>query len=97
MIFFFQERNGDFLAIDTSTNHYYLDHFGHDHFEGRATAIPGLVGSVCTSGFPGISSRRSASGWQGRKFLWTGARPSGCKGLPASGFLNGFRPGVQER
>ena len=47
MIFFFQERNGDFLAIDTSTNRYYLD---HDHFEGRATAIEGLVGSVCTTG-----------------------------------------------
>ena len=50
MILFFQERNGDFLAINSSTNHYYLDHFGHDHFEGRATAIEGLVGSVCTTG-----------------------------------------------
>ncbi len=45
MIAFFQESNGDFLAIDTSTNRYYLD-----HFEGRATAIAGLVGSVCTTG-----------------------------------------------
>ena len=50
MILFFQERNGDFLAIDTNTNHYYLDHFDQDHFEGRATAIAGLVGSVCTTG-----------------------------------------------
>ena len=50
MIFFFQERNGDFLAIDTSTNRSYLDHFGHDHFEGRATAMARLVGSVCTTG-----------------------------------------------
>ena len=50
MILFFQERDGDFLAIDTSTNRYYLDHFSHDHFEGRATAIAGLVGSVCTTG-----------------------------------------------
>ncbi len=45
MIVFFQERNGDFLAIDTRTNHYH-----RDHFEGRATAIAGLVGSVCTTG-----------------------------------------------
>ena len=50
MIFFFQERNGDFLAINSSTNRSYLDHFDHDHFEGRATAIAGLVGSVCTTG-----------------------------------------------
>ena len=50
MIFFFQECNGDFLAIDTSTNRSYLDHFGHDHFEGRATAIAGLIGSVATTG-----------------------------------------------
>jgi hypothetical protein len=50
MILFFRERNGDFLAIDTSTNRHYLDHFGQDHFEGRATAIAGLVGSVCTTG-----------------------------------------------
>jgi hypothetical protein len=50
MTAFFQESNGDFLAIDTSTNRYYLDHFGKDHFEGRATAIVGLVGSVCTTG-----------------------------------------------
>jgi hypothetical protein len=50
MIRFFREANGDFLAIDTNTNRYYLDHFGHDHFEGRATAIEGLVGSVCTTG-----------------------------------------------
>ncbi len=49
MILFFREENGDFLAIDTGTNRYYLDHFGQDHFEGRATAIAGLVGSVCTT------------------------------------------------
>ncbi len=49
MIVFYQERNGDFLAIDTSTNAYYLAVFGKDHFEGRATAIAGLVGSVCTT------------------------------------------------
>ena len=50
MIAFYREHNGDYLAIDTSTNAYYLDVFGKDHFEGRATAIEGLVGSVCTTG-----------------------------------------------
>lgn len=51
MILFYRERGtGDFLAIDTATNRYYLDTFGQDHFEGRATAIAGLVGSVCTTG-----------------------------------------------
>ena len=49
MIHFYRENNGDFLAIDTSTNAYYLRNFGKDHFEGRATAIGGLVGSVCTT------------------------------------------------
>ena len=50
MIAFYRENDGDYLAIDTSTNAYYLDNFGKDHFEGRATAIEGLVGSVCTTG-----------------------------------------------
>ena len=50
MIAFYREKNGDYLTIDTSTNAYYLDNFGKDHFEGRATAIEGLVGSVCTTG-----------------------------------------------
>lgn len=50
MILYYREKNGDFLAIDTSTNRYHLDLFGKDHFEGRATAIAGLVGSVCTTG-----------------------------------------------
>jgi hypothetical protein len=50
MIFYFQERNGDFLAIDTATNAYYQQVLGHDTFEGRATAIAGQVGSVCTTG-----------------------------------------------
>ena len=49
MISFYREQNGDFLAIDTSTNRYYLETFGKDHFEGRATAIESLVGSVCTT------------------------------------------------
>lgn len=50
MILFYQEKNGDFLAIDTTTNGYYRQVLGHDTFEGRATAIEGQVGSVCTTG-----------------------------------------------
>ena len=50
MIRFYREKNGDYLAIDTSTNRYYLRTFGKDYFEGRATAIESLVGSVCTTG-----------------------------------------------
>jgi hypothetical protein len=50
MIAFYREKNGDYLAIDTATNRFSLDVLGKDHFEGRATAIEGLVGSVCTTG-----------------------------------------------
>lgn len=51
MIRYYQERDtGDYLGIDTETNRYYLDIFGKDHFEGRATAIAGQVGSICTTG-----------------------------------------------
>jgi len=50
MILYFQENTGDFLAIETSTNAYYLSNFGRDDFEGRASAIAGQVGSVCTTG-----------------------------------------------
>lgn len=50
MTLYYREHNGDFLAIDTSTNAYYLTVYGEDHFEGRATAIVGQVGSVCTTG-----------------------------------------------
>ena len=50
MVVYYQENNGDFLAIDTESNRYYVTIFGKDHFEGRATAIEGLVGSVCTTG-----------------------------------------------
>jgi hypothetical protein len=49
MICFYREHNGDYLAIDTSTNRYYLRAFGKDHFEGRATAIVSLIGSACTT------------------------------------------------
>jgi hypothetical protein len=47
---YYQERNGDFLSIDPSTNDYYIRTIGKDHFEGRATAIAQCVGSVCTTG-----------------------------------------------
>jgi hypothetical protein len=49
MIQYYQENTGDFLAIDTATNSYYLRNFGKDHFEGRASAITNQVGSVCTT------------------------------------------------
>ena len=49
MIHYYQEANGDFLAIETTSNAYYRN-FGKDQFEGRATAIAGHVGSVCTTG-----------------------------------------------
>ncbi len=50
MIQFYQEQSGDYLAIDTASNAYYRQVRGQDHFEGRATAIAGLVSSVCTTG-----------------------------------------------
>jgi hypothetical protein len=50
MILYYREDNGDFLAIETGTNGYYRRNFGKDHVEGRATAIAGLIGSVCTTG-----------------------------------------------
>jgi hypothetical protein len=50
VILYFREDNGDYLAIDSSTNSYYRRLYGKDHFEARATAIAGLVGSVCTTG-----------------------------------------------
>lgn len=50
MILYYRESNDDFLAIDTTTNDYYLRHFSKDQFEGRATAIARQVGSVCTTG-----------------------------------------------
>jgi hypothetical protein len=49
MILFYREDNGDFLAIDTATNAYHRRNFGKDHFESRATAIAGQIGSVCTT------------------------------------------------
>lgn len=50
MIQFYRETNGDYLAIDTDTKDYYRRLHGQDSSEGRATAIEGQVGSVCTTG-----------------------------------------------
>jgi hypothetical protein len=49
MILYYQEHNGDYLAIDAGTNRYYRTAFGKDHYEGRATAITSLVTSVCAT------------------------------------------------
>lgn len=43
---FYREDNGDYLVVDTATIAYYKTHFGKDHFDGRATAIAGLITSV---------------------------------------------------
>jgi hypothetical protein len=59
MIGYYQECNGDFLAVDTATNRYHRENFGQDNFEGRATAIAGLVGSVCTTGISREFLRRN--------------------------------------
>lgn len=50
MILYYKEKNGDYLAIETTTNSYYQNNFKKDHFEGRATSLQGIVSSVCTTG-----------------------------------------------
>jgi hypothetical protein len=50
MIVYFREQNGDFLAVEWGTRGYYLGTFGRDEYQGRATAIAGLLSSVCTTG-----------------------------------------------
>jgi hypothetical protein len=70
MILYYRESTGDFLAIDTSTNAYYLRHFNKDRFEGRATAIAGQFGSVCTTGVS-------------REFLRKKCKRVGKKNVPA--------------
>ena len=50
MIRYCREANGDYLAIDAATNAYYRRLLGQDHFEGRAAAVAGQAGSVCTTG-----------------------------------------------
>jgi hypothetical protein len=50
VILFYLEENGDYLAIDTSTRDHYHTTLGRDEYEGRAAAIAGQAGSVCTTG-----------------------------------------------
>ena len=38
------------MSADTTSRSYYLATLGRDEYEGRATAIAGVVGSVCTTG-----------------------------------------------
>jgi hypothetical protein len=44
-----QDKAGDYLSIDPGTLDYYLKTQGKALFEARATAIHGLVSSVCTT------------------------------------------------
>ncbi len=50
MIVYYREANGDFLGIDTASNAHHRGVLGRDDFDGRAAAVAGLVGSVCTTG-----------------------------------------------
>lgn len=59
MILYYQESNGDFLAVASETNAYYQVNHGKDYFEGRATALAGLVGSVSTTAISREFLRRS--------------------------------------
>lgn len=47
--FYREDESGDYLAVDPSTNQYYLDNLKEDCFEARATAIANDVNSVCTT------------------------------------------------
>ncbi len=47
--FYREIESGDYLAVDPTTNQYYLDNLGEDSFEGRATAIANDPSSVCTT------------------------------------------------
>lgn len=47
---FYRERNGDYLCVDPDSRDYYRQIGQPDVREGRATAIAGLLGSVCTTG-----------------------------------------------
>jgi len=43
MIVYYRERNGDWLAIDSSTIRYRRTVFAKDHYDARATAIASVV------------------------------------------------------
>ncbi len=44
-----QDKAGDYVSIDPTTNAYYLEQLGRNVFEGRAAAVHGNVASVCTT------------------------------------------------
>jgi hypothetical protein len=52
---YYRERNkaGDYISVDPSTLDYYLQNLGKELYESRATAIQGLVTSVCTTAISG--------------------------------------------
>jgi hypothetical protein len=52
MILYYQEENGDYLAVESENE-------GRGQVEGRATAIAGLVSSVCTTAISRAFLRRS--------------------------------------
>ena len=53
MLHYYREENGDYLAINPETAR--RDSFNpmYQIYEGRATAITGLVSSICTTGISG--------------------------------------------
>jgi hypothetical protein len=46
---YYREPDGDYLAVDPTSRGYYVETQGRVLYEGRATAIAGLVSSVCTT------------------------------------------------
>lgn len=46
---YYQEQNGDFLAINPESRKYYRQTFGIDAYEGRAVNIEGLPESMATT------------------------------------------------
>ena len=49
MVYYRETESGDYLAIDPASNGYHRL-LGRDHFDGRAAAIAGQAGSVCSTG-----------------------------------------------
>jgi len=46
---YYRETNGDYIAVDPTTEEYYK-RLGLRQLEGRASAVAGHPGSVCTTG-----------------------------------------------
>jgi hypothetical protein len=77
VILFYHELNGDFLAINAGTNHYYRSVLGRDDFEERAAAIEGEVGWVCSTAISRDYLRsKCKSGSQSQTCRAIGGRPS---------------------